>query len=125
LSLDSTEDITGNLISFLKKMTYPSQAQFSLFETAMENKDGQKQRILVVNTHVTFRDLDGIKSVELFIILKTIWMMKKAHNITEVLLCGDFNLIPYSTLYDFITKRQFDINIHSHHVRKTKNVSFF
>lgn len=65
---------------------------------------------------MTFRDYDGFKSAEVFIILKIIYMMKKAHKITEVLLCGDFNLIPYSMLYEFLAKKKFDISIHYKHV---------
>lgn len=116
LTLDSTQDNEDDLISYLKKMNYPSQAQFSLFESSTENSQGEKRKILVVNTHMTFRDYDGFKSAEVFIILKIIYMMKKAHKITEVLLCGDFNLIPYSMLYEFLAKKKFDISIHYKHV---------
>lgn len=93
---------------FAKEMYYPSMALF-LVMRRLDGPDKGKD-ILVVNTHLLFNKNRGhVKLGMIVLVLKTIEAIKKQHELTNVFVCGDFNLIPNSMLYEYISNGEIDL----------------
>lgn len=91
-----------------KEMVYPSNAIFGVFRM----KDKGKKKILVVNTHLLFNPKKGdLKLSMIILIKKSIKEIKKVHKIEDVFLIGDFNLVPNSMIYDYLTKNTIDLDV--------------
>ncbi len=91
-----------------KNLSFPSNALFAILQT----KNIDKKKILVVNTHLLFDPNRGdIKLSMIIMIKKSINLIKKIYKIEDVFFAGDFNLVPNSMLYDFITKQKIDLDI--------------
>ena len=90
-----------------KNMTYPSTALFLL----LEEKNKIKSSILIINTHLLFDAKRGdIKFGMLILIFKTIYKITQNFAVSDIFFCGDFNFMPNSMLYNFITKSLVDFS---------------
>lgn len=90
------------------EMYYPSMALFMVL-TRTEGPDFGRS-ILIVNTHLLFNKNRGhVKLGMLVLILKAVQSIKKQYGIKDVFICGDFNLIPNSMLYEYLNTGHIDL----------------
>jgi mRNA deadenylase 3'-5' endonuclease subunit Ccr4 len=100
---------TNALLS--EEMTYPGVAQFIVLRDLQQAELGYDNNILVVNTHILFNMVRGdLKLAMLALIMKTVLKANQAFDISDIFMCGDFNLIPNSMLYKWISSNEIDLN---------------
>ena len=88
----------------VEEMAYPGLAVFSLLKDLQQRDLGLDNNILVVNTHLLFNAGKGdLKLAMLILIMKTILKLSQVYNVSDIFLCGDFNLIPNSMLYQWLS----------------------
>jgi len=93
-----------------EEMTYPGVALFSVLRDLQQSELGLDNNVLVVNTHLLFNTIRGdLKLAMLVLIMKTVLKINQAFNISDVFMCGDFNLIPNSMLYKWISTNEIDL----------------
>ena len=91
-----------------KEMVYPANALFGIFRT----KEKYNKKILVVNTHLLFNPKKGdLKLSMIVLIQKSIKEIKKIFKIEDVFFIGDFNLVPNSMIYDYVTKSKLNLDV--------------
>ena len=89
-------------------MYYPSMALFMVLTEKEGNNKGK--HVLVVNTHLLFNKNRGhVKLAMVVLIMKAIDAIKKDYGVKDVFMCGDFNLIPNSMLYEYINTGNIDL----------------
>ena len=99
---DKTDDLSVS-------MYYPGVAVYTVLEKMTGEDKGQN--ILIANTHILFNKNKGhIKFSTVNLVLKTIKAIKEEHGLKDVFFCGDFNLIPNSMIYEYITNGFFDMS---------------
>ncbi len=93
------------------QMTYPGVAIFTLLKDLQQAELGFENSILIVNTHLVFNTLRGdIKFSMLIFIMKTILKINQAYNVSDIFFGGDFNLVPNSMLYKWISTSEADLD---------------
>ena len=99
------KSFNNRFIGFADEMYYHSLVIFALLEDKRT-----RSKSLVVTTHLLFNSKRGhLKLSQLVIIFKAIEMLKSKHEIENVFFCGDFNFVPNSALYHYISNHQFDV----------------
>lgn len=96
------------ILEILESLNYNNISMFTILQDKKTNK-----MILFVNNHLIFnKNKYDCKFYQLLIIFDIIKLLKNDYNINTVIMGGDFNLIPNSMLYSFITNRShLDLNI--------------
>ncbi len=63
-----------------------------------------------MTTHLLFNNNRGhVKLGIVFLVMKAILELKKKHHIQDVFFTGDFNVIPNSVLYNYITRNNLNL----------------
>ena len=90
---------------FMQKMNYSSIALFCILK-----ENSTKENILVVNTHLIYKQWKGdLKLAMIALIMKSILRILSAFKISDFFFCGDFNIIPNSMLYQFISTGEIEL----------------
>ena len=99
------QSFNNRFIDFATEMYYHSLVIFTLLEDRKSKKVS-----LVATTHLLFNSKRGhLKLSQLVIIFKAIQAFRKEFDIENVFLCGDFNFVPNSALYHFVSNHEFDV----------------
>lgn len=97
----SNHDIKNTKL--LKILNYPTMALFSIL-----NHKKTSRNILVITVHLLFNFKNGLKKfAQLTLIMKSIIQIMLNFEISTIIWAGDFNFIPNSYLYEFITEKYF------------------
>lgn len=88
-----------------KTMDYPSIALFLILREKETNEN-----ILIINTHLIYKEQRGdMKLGMIILILKSIHKILSAYKISDIFFSGDFNMIPNSMLYKFLSTGEIDL----------------
>ncbi|CAD5121363.1 DgyrCDS9886 [Dimorphilus gyrociliatus] len=70
-----------------------------------------RSRLCVANTHLLYNPRRGdIKLAQLMILLAEIEFMTRDRRRYPIILCGDFNAVPFSNIYNFIDKGRLEVD---------------
>lgn len=109
MNLGANKHVQANQL-LSDEMTYPGVALFSILRDLQQSELGYDNNVLVVNTHLLFNTIRGdLKLAMLALIMKTVLKINQSFNISDVFMCGDFNLIPNSMLYKWISTNEIDL----------------
>ena len=99
------KSFNNRFINFSDEMYYHSLVMYTVLEDNLS-----KKKSLIVTTHLLFNSKRGhLKLSQLVIIFKSIEKLKKIYDIENIFFCGDFNFVPNSALYHYISNQQFDL----------------
>ena len=97
-----------------EEMYYPSVCQILLLKY-MHGETKKDSYLLILNTHLIFNKHAGhVKLAMLTLILKTILRLTQIYKIDDILLCGDFNIVPNSMLYKLLSTGKIDLEVDLH-----------
>lgn len=108
-------------IEFNKHGMRDNVAQVCVLESLVQNQTDEKSalsessegpnRVVVCNIHVLYNPRRGeIKLGQVRVLLERAQAVSKKWDDAPVVLCGDFNCVPKSPLYDFISEQKLDIS---------------
>ncbi|KAJ0390308.1 hypothetical protein P43SY_011669 [Pythium insidiosum] len=84
------------------------------------------RRLIVANTHLLFNPGRGdVKLAQLERLLSSLAALRQVSDSDAALplvLCGDFNLMPHSALYEFLSRRSLDVSGLSKHLLSGQNM---
>ncbi|PKA49048.1 Carbon catabolite repressor protein 4 like 6 [Apostasia shenzhenica] len=87
----------------------------SVLPASIKHRSGGNQ-VVVCNIHVLYNPKRGeIKIGQVRVLLERAYAVSKTWNDAPVVICGDFNSIPMSPLYKFITEQKLNISGLSRH----------
>lgn len=114
LNFKMTKDVYQETDIFSKEMVKSCVATVAVLEPkgfGLSNLNSS-HRIGVVSTHLPFSVNQGhLKFAILVLILRSIAALKLRYGLNDVLLCGDFNLVPRSMLYEYLVSQSLDLGV--------------
>lgn len=116
LTLKMIKEIYPRTDAFSSEMIKSCAASLLILETKegdpLQRTSGSKTRLAVLSTHLPFTVTVGhVKFASIILIMKVLRELRKVYDFSDFFICGDFNLIPCSMLYDFLVSGSLDLNI--------------
>ena len=114
LNFKMTKDVYQKTDIFSKEMVKSCVASVAVLEPkdiSFSNQNSSN-RIRVISTHLPFSVNQGhLKFAILVLIFRSIEALKLKYGFDDVLLCGDFNLVPHSMLYEYLVSQSLDLGV--------------
>ena len=99
---------------FSKEMIKSCVVAITILETkkGLFPEEGSPLRIAALSTHLPFNKNCGhVKLGVVALIMKTLARLKEKFKFSDIFLCGDFNFVPRSGLYNYVVNKRLDLSV--------------